>query len=379
MSTLLFISNITDKITSFCSSSLHASQKLGMEYIHASNWSGSSAEERAVYEKENNIMICNVPINRSPFSLSNIAAYRQLCQIIRENRVDYIHCNTPVGGILGRLAGKRCRVKKVLYQAHGFHFYKGAPKRNWILYYPAERLLARFTDAIIVINREDHETAKKFRLRNNGKIYYVPGVGIDLEEFNGSEEHRNSKRRELGFSDDDLVIISVGELNRNKNTSVIISALGILKDPHIHYIICGVGDEKKKLQSLARESGLEDNIHFLGYRSDVMELYAASDIFVMPSFREGLSRSVMEAMASGLPCIVSRIRGNVDLVQEGKGGFLCAPDSPEEFADAIRKCDTDTRSRFRAYNLSAVKKYNISGVEDEMERIYTKEFGLEQT
>ncbi len=376
MKKILFISNITHKITSFSSSSIYAAHKMGMKFIHAANWSETPKEQIESLEKENDIIICNVPISRSPFSLSNIEAFKQLCRVVEENKVEYIHCNTPVGGLLGRLVGKKCNVKKVIYQAHGFHFYKGAPLINWIVYYPIERLLAHFSDAIITINTEDYKQAKKFHLRKKGQIYYVPGVGIDITEYTKIEKQRQEKRDELGLPNDDLVIISVGELNKNKNNSVIISALGIINNPHIHYILCGVGDEKEQMQTLTHELGLDDTIHFLGYRTDVKELYAASDIFVMPSFREGLSRSIMEAMASGLPCIVSKIRGNVDLIQNGKGGFLCEPHDANAFAEAISKLANAPalKERLSCHNLEEIKKYDISIVESKIKDIYIKSF-----
>lgn len=190
MSTILFISNITYKITSFSSSSIYAAHKMGMRFIHSANWNETPVEQIEAFENENDITICNVPINRSPFSLSNIEAFKQLCRIVKENNVEYIHCNTPVGGLLGRLAGKKCKVRKIIYQAHGFHFYKGAPKKNWIVFYTIEKFLARYSDAIITMNSEDFEAANHFKLRNNGKVYNVHGVGIDLSDYNGIQQYR---------------------------------------------------------------------------------------------------------------------------------------------------------------------------------------------
>lgn len=379
MSTLLFISNLTNNITSFSSSSIHAAQKMGMNFIHAANWSDTSPEHRAELERSHNIKICSVPINRSPFSFSNITAFKQLCRIVKENNVDYIHCNTPVGGLLGRLVGKKCKVKIVLYQAHGFHFYEGAPLKNWLLFFPIERFLAHFTDTIITINKEDYVRAKRnFVLRNHGKVYYVPGVGIDLSQYRNNAIDRNSKRKSLNIIDDDVVLISAGELNENKNNRVIIEAMRIIDNPRLHYLVCGKGALETELKSLVKKYGLEKYVHFLGYRTDIKELLSVSDIFVMPSFREGLSRSIMEAMACGLPCIASKIRGNMDLLEDGIGGFLCAPDKPGDFAEAIKKCDEDTRRRIRDYNLEAVKQLDIHIIEKEIERIYRKVFIEEQ-
>lgn len=374
MGTVLFISNITYKITSFSSSSIYATHKMGMRFIHAANWSKASAEQIELFEKENDITICNVPISRSPFSLSNIESFKKLCRIVKDNNVEYIHCNTPVGGLLGRLAGKKCKVKKIIYQAHGFHFYKGAPKKNWIVFYTIEKLLARYTDAIITMNNEDYEIANQFRLKNNGKVYNVHGVGIDLLGYNGIQQFREEKRRELGFCDDDILLISMGDLIVRKNYRVAIEAIAKCKDTKLHYLICGQGEELDNLKLLAKQLNIESQVHFLGFRSDIKELLSATDIFLFTTLQEGMPRSMMEAMAAGLPCIASRIRGNVDLLDDNKGGFLCDPTDVNQFVSAIKKCDVNTRHKFGEYNLNAIKQYDIHVVEEEIRRIYEEVF-----
>jgi len=244
-----------------------------------------------------------------------------------------------------------------------------------MIYYPIEKWLAHYTDYLITINKEDFKQAKGFHLKTNGVVCYVPGVGIDLQEYSDIQQYRDAKRNELGIQNEDIVIISVGELNANKNNGVIISALSKLKNPHIQYCICGVGENKEKLQVLARKLGIEKNVHFLGFRSDIKELYSASDIFVLSSFREGLSRSIMEAMAAGLPCIVSRIRGNVDLIEDGKGGFLCVPHDADAFARAINMCNVDTRQKMGTHNLEKIKRYDISVVKRKIKKIYKEILG----
>lgn len=376
MKKILFISNIANKVGSFSIAALNASKELGVEFYSAANWENAAEGQVERDTKEYGIHIHHLDLIRSPYSLQNYTAYKQLVDLINNEQIDYIHCNTPVGGLLGRLAGKKCKVKKVIYQVHGFHFYKGAPKLNWFIYYPIEKWLARYTDALITINIEDFEFAKKkIKLRNNGKVYYVPGVGIDILQFSNVKTSA-SKRKELNIPKDAFVIISVGELNTNKNNKVIISALEQLKNSNIHYVVCGVGEEEQALRTQAYDAGLQDNVHFVGYRNDIKELYRESDCFVMPSYREGLSRSIMEAMASGLPCVVSKIRGNVDLIEEGEGGFLCAPDDVSGFAEAINKIATDEklRERMQEYNKEAIKNFDVSVVKEEMKKIYSEVF-----
>ena len=378
MSKILFISNISNRIDIFVMASIAAAHSLDIDFYQAANWQNVEKSQIEADEKAYNIKIKSVPISRNPLAKTNLTAYKELVDFIKQERIDYIHCNTPTGGILGRLAGKKCKVKKVIYQAHGFHFYKGAPKKNWLVYYPVEKWLAHYTDALITINSEDFELAKtKFKLRKNGKVYYVPGVGIDTMQYNLNEIIREEKRLELGISLDAFVLVSVGELNANKNNSVIVSAMEKLKSKTIHYILCGVGEKQAELQEQADKAGLHDNVHFLGYRNDVKELYKVTDCFVMPSFREGLSRSIMEAMASGLPCVVSKIRGNKDLVVENKGGFLCEPTDSDSFAEAIgslcnNKSLCEEMSRF---NKTRIKEFDVSVVEKELRNIYAEILG----
>lgn len=370
---ILFITNIANKVGNFSKAGIAAAHSLEHGFHIAARWN-CSEEQRQKEREKYGIGIHHIELSRSPFSLSNIKAYRQLVNIIKSAQIDCIHCNTPVGGILGRLAGRKCGIKKVIYQVHGFHFYKGAPLKNWLLYYPVEKWLARYTDALITINREDHELAKsRMMLRNGGKVYYVPGVGVDLEKFSRSTVEKRAKRRELGIPENAVVMLSVGELNSNKNHAAAIRAAAALD---VYYIIAGQGGLHQELQRLIGELGIGDRVKLLGYRSDVKELYEASDIFVFPSFREGLSVSVMEAMASGLPCIVSRIRGNTDLVENGSGGFLCEPKDPRDFAEKISILAADARLRMEMgqYNLSAVQRFGSESVIGEIRNIYKKEF-----
>ena len=328
---------------SFSGTAIAAARALSYEFYSVANRSSSSAAEIEEDEKKYGVRLLHVDLNRSPFSFQNIIAYKQLCRIIHENEIEFIHCNTPVGGILGRLAGKKCKVKKVIYQAHGFHFYKGAPLLNWLLYYPVEKWLARYTDALITINQEDYALAKrKMKLRNGGKVYYVPGVGIDHHKFSKATIDKAAKRRELGIPEDAVLLLSVGELNHNKNHETVIRAIA---DLNVYYVIAGRGELQQYLENLIDAQNLQDRVKLLGFRSDVKELYEAADIFVFPSFREGLSVSVMEAMASGLPCVASRIRGNTDLLENTNGGFLCDPHDALDFAEKINILASDTQLR----------------------------------
>ncbi len=377
MPKVLYISNLSGEKHSlgFSGSAMYALKNLGYEFHYVANRSQSSREQTWADQKQYGIFLHHIDLSRSPYSLQNIKAYKQLCKLIKELDIDYIHCNTPVGGLLGRLAGKKCGVKKVIYQAHGFHFYKGAPRLNWLVYYPIEKILAKYTDALITINTEDFELAKKkFKLRNNGEIYYVSGVGIDASRFADIEIDIQQKRNQIGVEAEDCVFISAGRLDVNKNNQTAIKALSLVSGAKL--IVCGDGVQMELLKKLAAELNVQDRIIFLGNRSDIPELFTASDAFVMLSFREGLSRSIMEAMSTPLPCLVSKIRGNVDLVDEN-GGFLVNPTDVEEVAEAMQKIADDKTlcEQMKAYNSQKIKNFELSQVIERLEQIYKTQFG----
>lgn len=377
MSKILFISNISNRITTFVTASIAAAHSLNMDFYQAANWRDADPSQIATDEIAYDIKIKSVPIPRNPLAKSNLTAYKQLVKIIRDNKIDYIHCNTPTGGILGRLAGKKCKVKKVIYQAHGFHFYKGAPKINWLVYYPVEKWLAHYTDALITINSEDFELAKaKLKLRKNGKVYYVPGVGIDTSQYNLSEKSREEKRRELGLGEDDVALISMGDLIERKNYATAIRSISETNEPKLQYFICGKGPEEENLKELAESLGVTKQIHFLGFRSDIKELLAAADIFLFTTKQEGLPRSMMEAMASGLPCIASKIRGNTDLLYGTEGGFLCEPTDTAAYAEKLKLLanDKDLREVMGKNNLIAIQKFSTETVNEELRKVYEAEF-----
>lgn len=367
---LLYILNIANRVNNFSYSSMMAAKELNIEYYIAGNWGYKSDEDRHADEVKYGIHIYQIDFIRAPYHPGNIRAYRQLAAIVRKEHFNIIHCNTPIGGVIGRLIGKKYKIPMVIYQAHGFHFFDGAPILNWLIYYPIERLFSHWTDEMITINREDFVRAKaKMHLRGQGKVVYVPGVGIDTEKFKNTVVDKNVKRAEIGVPKDAFLLLSIGELNQNKNHEIVIKALAQIKRKDIHYAIAGIGDKKGQLEQLAAEVGLSDRVKLLGYRTDVSELYAASDAFIFPSFREGLSVSLMEAMASGLPCIVSKIRGNVDLIDE-KGGTLFDPHSVNSCRNAIEQLMVSDRAAAVVYNKEKIKKFELGTIIEQMKEIY---------
>lgn len=330
------------------------------------------------YEKSDDCCIpyCDhffdIPFQREPFRYGNIQCYKKLKSIIDEGDFSIIHCHTPVGGVLGRLAARKARKNgvHVMYTAHGFHFYNGAPIKNWLLFYPIEKLCSRFTDVLITINKEDYALAQK---KMKAKcVKYVPGVGVDLKKFGKSTIDKATKRRGLGIPEDSLVLLSVGELIIRKNHETGISAVAGMD---AYYLIAGDGVLRQQLQSKIDELGVGNKVKLLGYRNDVADLYEAADIFVFPSFQEGLPVAVMEAMASGLPCVVSKIRGNTDLLENTEGGFLCDPQDASEFAEKLNilASNTELREKMGRNNLTVIQKFSIEALTNEMRKIYDAE------
>lgn len=315
-------------------------------------------------------------IYRSVFDFkSNFIAYRNLMNLLKNEKIDVIHCNTPIGGFLGRLCGKINKVPKVIYTAHGFHFYQGAPLINRTIFKWAEIWMARFTDAIITMNKEDYQAAQKFKLRNNGKVYYVPGVGVDTNRYQINDINIKELRSSLGLSTDDIILIAMGDLIDRKNYKTSINAIAKTNNKALHFLICGEGPKLENLKELSKELGVENQIHFLGFRTDIKELLNIADIFLFTTYQEGLPRSMMEAMSAGLPCIASKVRGNVDLIQEGVGGFLRNPEDSEGFAEVINilASDKELREKMKASNLETIKKFDVENVKKEMKKIYNKE------
>ena len=266
--------------------------------------------------------IHQINCSRSPLKADNVKAISELSRIVKDNNYDIVHCHTPIASMCTRLACRKIRKLglKVIYTAHGFHFYKGAPLKNWLLYYPVEKICSYFTDTLITINKEDYDLAK--RTMKSKKIEYVPGVGIDVDRFRNVVVDRKAKRQELEIPEDTFLLISVGELNENKNHEVVVKAVGELKDKNIHYAIAGAGHLKEHLLKVAEGVGVQERIHLLGFRSDVNELYKVADLCCFPSKREGLPVALMEAIASGISCLASQIRGNVDLINHINGNLF---------------------------------------------------------
>lgn len=307
-----------------------------------------------------------VRLVRSPVSPTNFKGYGDMKKVIDKGNYDIIWTNEPVMGVVTRLAAKNARKNgtKVLYMVHGFHFYDGAPKLNWMIYYPIEKMMASKADVIATVNKEDYKRAQTMNVK---RVEYVHGIGINTARLTLGEK-KNDIRKELGLSENDFIVLSVGELNKNKNQKTIIEAIHSINDTQIHYILCGKGDQLERLKNIVADYQLEENVHFLGYRTDVVDICSQADVYVMPSFREGLPVASLEAMYCGLPLVTSNIRGLVDVMEDGVSGYLCNPVDVRAFTQSIRilKADMELRKKMAKNNQRKVIPYCIENTKKEV-------------
>lgn len=361
---VIFVANTARFFVMFEQNNIRLLQSMGYEVHCASNFEHErDVDAKSILEKLN-VTIHQIDIARSPFSVRNLNAYRQLKALMKQERFDLVDCHTPMGGVLARLAAKATKTAPVLYTAHGFHFYKGCPLQNRLIYETIERWLARYTDGLITINEEDYQAAKSFHLR--GKAYKIPGVGIDVKGIHDLEVDRAQKRRELGVPEDAFVMLSVGDLIPRKNHIVALRAFAQANIPNSYYLLCGNGELKEMLQEESRKLNVADRVIFLGFRSDVREILHAVDLFCFPSLQEGLPVSLMEAMAAGVPCIASRIRGNVDLMENDD--LLFEAVNVGEVQQRIEQFSLHASELEK--NNESIANYSAEKVTDKMREVY---------
>ncbi len=392
MKKALLVTRVSGFVPQFEMNNVRLLQDMGYEVHYAANY------ETIVYGNDNSrldgtgVIRHQIDFERSPFSPSVRKSYGQLKELLLQEQFELIHCHMPMSAVVTRMAAQAVRRKTgrkvpVLYTAHGLHFYTGAPLANW-MYYPVERFLAKYTDRLILINEEDYQRASKFPVR--GSVEHTKGIGMRLEKFKDYQKEACSQKQENTQTElqkryeipaGHKVLISVGELTKRKNNITMIEAMSELKDLSLTYLICGSGPKEQELKQRVQELGLEKQVKFAGYVTDVPALLQQADCFVFPSFQEGLPVAVMEAMAVGLPVIASRIRGITDLIEHTKGGYLVEDWEPENYAVKVRrmfeeeqaKSDTsrDTRRlEMGEWNRQRIQEFAIEVVEEKMRQIY---------
>ena len=351
-------------------------QQLGCKVSYASNFDNPVY----VFDKDDlikqGIELHQIGVRKSPISVkSNLHAIKELKKLIDEGNIDIIHCHNPMGAVTARVAARFSKKRPyVIYTAHGFHFYKGAPLKNWLLYYTAEKFLARWTDHIITINSEDYTRALRFHIRQKAGVTKIGGVGVDCDKFKPMPEIRDTKRSEIGVPADAFHIVTAAEINDNKNQKVIIDAIASIPDKDIYYTVCGKGPNEGYLNDLIRKYGLEDRVRLIGYRTDMEEILQTADVFAFPSKREGFGVAAVEALLCGVPLIASDTRGTGEYARDGVNALICRSGKSDEYAAAIirLKSNPDLLKRFSDVCRSSALDFSHGEVSKIMKPVYEK-------
>ncbi len=380
MKKILYITTVSGFLPQFEKKDVEIMQEMGYEIHYASNFHHPVYPFDKGKLEEQGIILHQIDVSKSPLKLrENIRAVKQLKQIIDQERIDMLHCHNPMGGVAGRAAAHLSKADPcVIYTAHGLHFYKGAPLLNWLLFYPVEKFLARWTDAIVTINQEDYLRVKKsFRLKPHGFVEQIHGVGVDMERFSPRPERAACKRKELGIPGDAFHIVTAAELNDNKNQKVIIEAIAGLDRRDICYSLCGRGPNEAVLRKLITEKHLEGQVRLLGFRTDMEEILQTADAFAFPSIREGLGIAAVEALACGVPLIVSDNRGSREYAENDRNSIVCEAGDVDGFRQAIQRLhrDTEYRRTLAGYCRASADKFSVSNTVDVMRTVYGKADG----
>ena len=363
---ILYIATVRSHIGQFHVPVINALKAAGHE-VHAAYHDNSADKpglDLSMLDK-----VFEVPFERSPYSPQNVKACKILKKIIDEGNYDIIHCHTPVGGVMTRIAAKDARKRgtKVFYTAHGFHFYKGAPKKYWAMFYPVEKALAKETDVLITINQEDYDLANKhFKAR---KVVKVNGVGVDLSKFHvATAEEKQSAREVLGIHPEQFVMLCAADLSVRKNQPMIFRAMARIKDecPNMVALLPGQPILKDEYEKLCAELGISNMVQLMGYRRDIDKLLAACDCVISSSRQEGLPMNLIEAAASGRYIIATDVRGNADVVKQSGFGALVKLNDDEAMAREIRKAMADQGQ----YDLSQIRIFDENEIVKEVMHLY---------
>jgi glycosyltransferase involved in cell wall biosynthesis len=287
-----------------------------------------------------------IQIDRKIAPTSNLKSIIKLTHLISNKQYDLVHVHTPVASVLGRVAAKLARAPRVIYTAHGFYFHDNMAASKYRFYHSIEKVSAWFTDLILTQSQEDLETAKKTGICPAQKLRYL-GNGVDIDRFNRLKlipENQAKLKKELHIPDQACPIIGMtGRITAEKGYLELINALDIIRFqyPNVHLLVIGgqLSSERDafqvQLSQVISEKNLEKHVTFTGFRSDIPELLGLVDVFTLPSYREGLPRSILEAMAMGIPVIATDIRGCREAVAHEKTGLIVPPKDSEKLAEAL--------------------------------------------
>lgn len=373
MKKALIVTALARFTKSFLTNDIITLQKMGFEVHCAANIHHAGAECMPEYFKEMNVAFHQIDFSSSkPLSLETLKSYKEMATLFKNDYFDVIHCHTPIAGAIARYAGRKQRKKGsvVIYTTHGFYFHKHSSKKTWAMFHIVEDLMSRYCDAIITINREDFNNAKKMHCK---KVFYIPGVGVDTKRFRDAIVDRESYRKTLEIDADQVLVLAVGELSHRKNHQVIVKALVKARIPGTVFMICGNAmtraNTKTELEQQAKEAGVD--LRLMGLRDDIPQICKCADIGVMPSTREGLGLSGIEMLAAGLPVVASNVHGIVDYITNGVDGYLCDPFDADAFAEAIKKLsDPNVRESMIVNCEKAAEPFDVEHSKKAMQNIY---------
>ncbi len=305
---------------------------------------------------------------RSPISPKNLSGYKKLKKLQKQEKYDLIYCQQPVGGLMGRLIAKKFKLP-CIYTAHGFHFFKGNSSIKNFIFKTIEKYLAKYTTALITINDEDFKACQKWKAK---KKYKINGIGYDPNKYNENRK-REDIRKDLGLTDE-FTILTVAEIIKRKNYETMVRAIAELKAENLKFLICGRGRDKEEIEALISTLQINEKVEFLGYRKDINDVMIASDMFLLPSYQEGLTLSIIEALHFGLPVVTSTARGNKDLIEDGVGGFVCSPNDYVTISEKIKQLIKyeELRKNMCKHNLNVASNYDIEVVQKQLEEIYNE-------
>ncbi|MGQ9513182.1 MAG: glycosyltransferase family 4 protein [Thermodesulfitimonas sp.] len=366
---VLFVATVARHLLAFHQPYFRLWQEWGYAVDVACNPAGEAASFASL-----GVRLYPVPFGRRPFSRQNLRAGFALWRLCRQESYALVHVHTPVAAFIARLTLRLLRFRPVLYTAHGFHFFRGAPLRNWLLYFPLEWLAARWTDGLILLNREDYERAKRLPMR--GEVFLVPGVGVDAAAFTLPPGETAKRRRELGLQPETPVAAVVAELSRVKNHEQVFRAwrLVVRELPETVLLVAGEGERRCALERLVAQLGIAAHVKFLGFYREIPALLSVSDVVVLTSKREGLPRVILEAMAAGKPVVATDVRGNRDLVVNGETGYLVRVGDVAGTAAAVLHLlrNREDAARMGAAGRRRLEPYDLEKVVAQVAQIYRR-------
>lgn len=372
---ILVLSNVASMIVQFNMRNLAILQELGYDVEVACNFKeGNTCTDDVLDELKADLKRMNIVYHQVDFARGTanfrgqLSSFRRIEKLMAEEHYDVVFVMSAIAGIVARVHAKRFGCK-VIYIAHGFQFYEGAPKSIWLLFFTLEKILSYVTDTIILTNEDDFDFAKRhFRAK---ETLFVPGVGVDIEAYEMDADFDRAKEKaNWGFDEDDYIIFSAGELSERKNHRIVMDLVRRMDNKKIKYLICGIGTLEEEYRALIREWDMEDQIFLLGYQTDLKRIYGISDVFILPSLNEGLPVCLMMSLAAKTVSVCSDIRGNHELVRDSRYLF-----DPKDQADIERSLGyvmghKEENAKIVDDNYTNLRKYDTEHVDKLMRKIF---------